>query len=196
DAPRPLHRAGVRTGVRPRAPAVDRAPRRRGLSAGGGSARALSLGRARLHGAAIRRHGARRPDGLPLPHLAVRLDDAQRPADGSRSEAASSPGARRHPVGPVRRGVAGGAARGAAALQPDEGYARPHPPRCLGAAGSEGVPIGLTAVAPSKAMIGRVLSTGSATVTAEHVADFARALGDPNPLYVDSEAGAPGPFGA
>ena len=44
-------------------------------------------------------------------------------------------------------------------------------------------------------MIGRVLSTGSATVTAEHVADFARALGDPNPLYVDSEAGRRGPFG-
>jgi acyl dehydratase len=44
-------------------------------------------------------------------------------------------------------------------------------------------------------MIGRVLSTGSATVTAEHVAEFARALGDPNPLYVDSEAGRRGPFG-
>ena len=38
---------------------------------------------------------------------------------------------------------------------------------------------------PSKEMIGRVLSTGSATVSAEHVAAFARALGDPNPLYVD-----------
>ena len=48
---------------------------------------------------------------------------------------------------------------------------------------------------PSKDMIGRVLSTGSATVTAEHVADFARALGDPNPLYVDASAAARGPFG-
>jgi acyl dehydratase len=45
-------------------------------------------------------------------------------------------------------------------------------------------------------MIGRVLSTGSATVTAEHVAAFACALGDPNPLYVDSEAARRGPFGA
>ena len=36
---------------------------------------------------------------------------------------------------------------------------------------------------PSKEMIGRVLSTGSATVTAEHVAGFARALGDANPEY-------------
>jgi acyl dehydratase len=48
---------------------------------------------------------------------------------------------------------------------------------------------------PSKEMIGRVLSTGSATVTAEHVADFARALGDPNLLYVDANAAARGPFG-
>jgi acyl dehydratase len=48
---------------------------------------------------------------------------------------------------------------------------------------------------PSKEMIGRVLSTGSATVTAEHVAGFARALGDPNPLYVDANAAARGPFG-
>ena len=48
---------------------------------------------------------------------------------------------------------------------------------------------------PSKEMIGRVLSTGSATVTAEHVAAFARALGDPNPLYVDANAAARGPFG-
>jgi len=48
---------------------------------------------------------------------------------------------------------------------------------------------------PSKDMIGRVLSTGSATVTAEHVADFARALGDPNPLYVDAAAAGRGPFG-
>lgn len=36
---------------------------------------------------------------------------------------------------------------------------------------------------PSKDMIGRVLSTGSATVTADHVAGFAAALGDPNPEY-------------
>jgi acyl dehydratase len=32
-------------------------------------------------------------------------------------------------------------------------------------------------------MIGRVLSTGSATVDAEHVAGFAAALGDANPEY-------------
>jgi acyl dehydratase len=32
-------------------------------------------------------------------------------------------------------------------------------------------------------MIGRVLSTGSATVSAEHVAGFAAALGDANPEY-------------
>ena len=36
---------------------------------------------------------------------------------------------------------------------------------------------------PSKEMIGRVLSTGSATVTADHVAAFAQALGDANPEY-------------
>ncbi len=36
---------------------------------------------------------------------------------------------------------------------------------------------------PSKDMIGRVLSTGSATVSAEHVAAFAAALGDANPEY-------------
>lgn len=36
---------------------------------------------------------------------------------------------------------------------------------------------------PSKEMIGRVLSTGSATVSAEHVAAFAAALGDVNPEY-------------
>jgi acyl dehydratase len=48
---------------------------------------------------------------------------------------------------------------------------------------------------PSKDMIGRVLSTGSATVSAEHVAAFARALGDENPLYVDPEAARRGPFG-
>ena len=44
-------------------------------------------------------------------------------------------------------------------------------------------------------MIGRVLSTGSATVTAEHIAAFADALGDPNPLYRDAEAARRGPFG-
>ena len=48
---------------------------------------------------------------------------------------------------------------------------------------------------PSKEMIGRVLSTGSATVSAEHVAAFARALGDANSLYVDPEAARRGPFG-
>jgi len=41
-----------------------------------------------------------------------------------------------------------------------------------------------------------VLSTGSATVEAEHVAAFARALGDANPLYVDGDAARRGPFGA
>jgi acyl dehydratase len=46
----------------------------------------------------------------------------------------------------------------------------------------------------SKEMIGRVLSTGSATVQAEHVVAFARALGDANPLYVDAEAARRGPF--
>jgi acyl dehydratase len=49
---------------------------------------------------------------------------------------------------------------------------------------------------PSKEMIGRLLSTGSATVTAQHVAEFAHALGDENPLYVDADAAAHGPFGA
>jgi len=44
-------------------------------------------------------------------------------------------------------------------------------------------------------MIGRVLSTGSATVSAEHVAAFARALGDENPLYLDPAAARRGPFG-
>jgi acyl dehydratase len=36
---------------------------------------------------------------------------------------------------------------------------------------------------PSKDMIGRTLSTGSAVVDAAHVAAFARALRDPNPAY-------------
>ena len=48
---------------------------------------------------------------------------------------------------------------------------------------------------PSKDMIGRLLSTGSATVTPEHVAAFARALGDDDPLYRDAEAAKRGPFG-
>ena len=49
---------------------------------------------------------------------------------------------------------------------------------------------------PSRDMIGRVLSTGSATVMADHVAGFARALGDLNPLYLDAEAARRGPFGS
>jgi acyl dehydratase len=44
----------------------------------------------------------------------------------------------------------------------------------------------------SKEMIGRVLSTGSATVSAEHVAVFARALGDPNPVHVQPDAASGG----
>jgi acyl dehydratase len=40
-------------------------------------------------------------------------------------------------------------------------------------------------------MIGRQLSTGSATVTAEHVAGFADALGDANPAYRGREATTP-----
>ena len=44
---------------------------------------------------------------------------------------------------------------------------------------------------PSKDMIGRELSKGSATVTAEHVANFAAALGDPNPAYRGAEATTP-----
>src|SRR5215470_4700229 len=38
---------------------------------------------------------------------------------------------------------------------------------------------------PSRDMIGRVLTTGTATVAAEHVAAFAQALGDLNPRYLD-----------
>lgn len=49
---------------------------------------------------------------------------------------------------------------------------------------------------PSKDMIGRALSSGSATVTAKDVAAFARALGDANPLYVDADAARRGPYGA
>lgn len=44
---------------------------------------------------------------------------------------------------------------------------------------------------PSKDMIGRVLSTGSATVTTEHVAAFADALDDPDPRYRGADAVAP-----
>jgi len=44
---------------------------------------------------------------------------------------------------------------------------------------------------PSKDMIGRVLTTGSATVTAEHVANFAQALGDDHPAYRGADATAP-----
>ena len=44
---------------------------------------------------------------------------------------------------------------------------------------------------PSKDMIGRVLSTGSATVTAEHVAAFADALGDRTARYRGPDAIAP-----
>lgn len=44
---------------------------------------------------------------------------------------------------------------------------------------------------PSKDMIGRVLSTGSAVVTADHVAAFADALDDPCPRYRGPDAVAP-----
>jgi acyl dehydratase len=44
---------------------------------------------------------------------------------------------------------------------------------------------------PSKDMIGRTLGTGSATIDAEHVAAFARALGDTNPAYYGPGATAP-----
>jgi acyl dehydratase len=44
---------------------------------------------------------------------------------------------------------------------------------------------------PSQAMIGRVLSTGSATVAADHVAAFADALGDSDPRYRGADAVAP-----
>ena len=44
---------------------------------------------------------------------------------------------------------------------------------------------------PSKDMIGRPLSTGSATLTAEHMAAFADALGDKNPRYRGPNAIAP-----
>ena len=44
---------------------------------------------------------------------------------------------------------------------------------------------------PSKDMIGRVLSTGSATVTAQHVVEFADALGDSDPRYRGTSAVAP-----
>lgn len=44
---------------------------------------------------------------------------------------------------------------------------------------------------PSKDMIGRVLSTGTATVAADHVAAFADALGDDDPRYRGADAVAP-----
>jgi hypothetical protein len=44
---------------------------------------------------------------------------------------------------------------------------------------------------PSKDMIGRVLSTGTATVAAEHVAAFADALGDGDSRYRGADAVAP-----
>jgi hypothetical protein len=40
-------------------------------------------------------------------------------------------------------------------------------------------------------MIGRILSTGSATLTADHVATFADALGDSDPRYRGASAVAP-----
>lgn len=44
---------------------------------------------------------------------------------------------------------------------------------------------------PSADMIGRVLSTGSATVSADRIAAFADALGDPDPRYRGADAVAP-----
>lgn len=44
---------------------------------------------------------------------------------------------------------------------------------------------------PSKDMIGRHLSSGTATVSAEHVAAFADALGDASACYRGAEAVAP-----
>lgn len=44
---------------------------------------------------------------------------------------------------------------------------------------------------PSKEMIGRTLGTGTATIDGEHVAAFARALGDANPAYQGPGATAP-----
>ena len=44
---------------------------------------------------------------------------------------------------------------------------------------------------PSKDMIGRHLSTGSATVTGDHVAAFADALADHDPRYRGADAVAP-----
>jgi hydroxyacyl-ACP dehydratase HTD2-like protein with hotdog domain len=45
---------------------------------------------------------------------------------------------------------------------------------------------------PSKDLIGRELSTGSATIDAEHVAAFARALRDANPAYQGPDASMAG----
>lgn len=44
---------------------------------------------------------------------------------------------------------------------------------------------------PSKELIGRELSTGTATIDADHVAAFAKALGDDNPAYRGAGATAP-----
>jgi hypothetical protein len=44
---------------------------------------------------------------------------------------------------------------------------------------------------PSKELIGAVLSTGTATVTGEHVARFAEALGDRHAAYNGEDAVAP-----
>jgi len=41
---------------------------------------------------------------------------------------------------------------------------------------------------PSKGLIGRELSTGTASIDADHVAAFARALRDPNPAYQGPDA--------
>lgn len=49
---------------------------------------------------------------------------------------------------------------------------------------------------PNRALIGRESGPFEATVVAEEVADFARAVGDLNPLYIDSEAATKSPFGA
>ena len=48
---------------------------------------------------------------------------------------------------------------------------------------------------PSRDMIGRLLSTGTATVAAEHIGAFARALGDLNPRYLDPRKASGGPPG-
>src|SRR6185503_9406862 len=161
-APRSLHRAGLRADDGPGAPAVDRAPRRAGLSGRGRHDGALRVGRARLRVPARSRYGPLRAERVPLAHLAVWIDDPQRAR---------------------RRRVDGRAAERPPALQPDERDGPLPSAVRLGAADAEGLQDGRLTMPPSKEMIGRVLSTGSATVTAEHVAGFARALGDANPEY-------------